>query len=770
MQFSGIAFDEEGIISFREEDRFCHNPFLVALQAVIGEYVLNDYYGKEGMLIPRYFCLEDLEDPTQCPVCRRAMEWLIAHAVSKGDACLWAYDFDGAYNGTQLTTPWYSAYGQAYVILALLQWSRFDEQYQELLEKAVKGLLLSVGSGGCMLEMEDGVWFEEIVGSECTHIFNAHLISLIALLQVKERQGYEWLENPVDRGLRAFYQLMDRMDTGINSAYDSKKKYDCMWQLVPEDMGRQIRIRALAVSDEEGERELELSGMECFEVKDRWIAGIDWGVSDEEGYRPILQGEILHPEAVPGGERQNTFAYFKNVTCSDDCFTLRIDYKTEQDTALLLFKNCAEAGYQPLGYVSRVELPAEKQTARVRIPFSALAEHVPQMYHKYHIQLLEELDRLLPDFKGRYLIDKFRNYRMEQRLREFQRMQEPPILKGLSVSVNEQCGLYCKMCDLGIQNRNSSMFYYMKNEQERKELELDILVDRCREALGELEVVQIIGTEPTLWLKLPEAVATLTQLGVKVLVTTNGINLKNMLRPLVEAGLSELDISIDGPHDVHDEIRGKNGLFREIMLVLEENRELLDSAIPNGFQLRIGVAITPMNYRHLSELLDEIKGTPVRSVWCTHMNYITEETAARHTAANPRYPIGASCTHPDMDPTLVNPWLMYRSLADAKRLAAKDGIELICVPALEDYEDYWEFYHSDRLTEGCSPLCRAPFRTMQVNSNGSICVMSRCYQFEIGNIYQNSLHDIFYSRSMMEFRECVSRGLWDPCKRCCAIM
>ena len=65
MQFSGIAFDEEGIISFREEDRFCHNPFLVALQAVIGEYVLNDYYGKEGMLIPRYFCLEDLEDPTQ---------------------------------------------------------------------------------------------------------------------------------------------------------------------------------------------------------------------------------------------------------------------------------------------------------------------------------------------------------------------------------------------------------------------------------------------------------------------------------------------------------------------------------------------------------------------------------------------------------------------------------------------------------------------------------------------------------------------------------
>lgn len=219
------------------------------------------------------------------------------------------------------------------------------------------------------------------------------------------------------------------------------------------------------------------------------------------------------------------------------------------------------------------------------------------------------------------------------------------------------------MCDLGIKNKESSMFYHMKHENQK--LDPDLLIRRCKEYGSRLEVVQIVGTEPTLYPELPYLVRELRQCGFKVMVTTNGINLKNQLTPLIEAGLSELDISIDGPEAIHDEIRGKKGLFVEIMGLLNQEKERIREAKSHGFSLNIGVAITPMNYLHLEGLLEQIKDSEIETVWCTHMNYITEETAAVHSRENPYFPIGASCTDKMMDPVKVNPWKMEKSMRSA---------------------------------------------------------------------------------------------------------
>ena len=342
-------------------------------------------------------------------------------------------------------------------------------------------------------------------------------------------------------------------------------------------------------------------------------------------------------------------------------------------------------------------------------------------------------------------------------------------LSGIAVSINEQCGLFCKMCDLGIKNKESSMYYYMKNQEQGTSLDADILIKRCKEIKDSLEVVQFIGTEVTLCPDFPKMVKGLRKLGIQVLATTNGINLKKMLRELVEAELNELDISIDGPANIHDTIRGKKNLFFEIMEVLEENREMIESAQKKGFRLGIGVAITPMNYLYLDELICAIKETPIQYAWCTHMNYITPQIAKNHSKQHPDYPIGASCTHPEMSPELINPWWMYKSIKKASKTAMETGIGFTCVPALHDYYDYKLFYHNPERTVG-RRKCIAPYHTLQINSNGSVCVMSRCYQFELGNIYESTIEDIFYSSQMIEFRKSIEKGQWDPCKRCCAIM
>ena len=406
MLFQNISFDKNNIISFSNGDKVCHNPFEVALQALLGEHVIDAYSNVSGNLIPRYYRLEDLDDVSEEMYAKAALTWIKKNYTVKGEAFLWNYDYDGEYEGNYLTAPWHSSFGQAYIILALLQYYKKDKKYESLLRGAIKGLLLPIDQGGCLLDAGGFYWFEEIVGVNLTHIFNAHLVSLIALLKTSQYVEFGWVKPYIQKGLESFYQRMNQMDTGINSAYDIKEKYDCMWQLVPEDEGVSIGIRSIAIND----RKLTLSSLSCFEVGEEWIAGIEWSEVDADGYRKILHGKSIHPIAPAGGERQNTYVYFRNVKRGKDYIILKLDYKVDYDTHILIFKNCGEDGYLPLGYVDKVFLQKDKNEVIVRIPYVALASHVSKVYHRFHIQILEELDSLLVDFKGKALKKKFIEY------------------------------------------------------------------------------------------------------------------------------------------------------------------------------------------------------------------------------------------------------------------------------------------------------------------------------------------------------------------------
>nr|WP_280634214.1 D-glucuronyl C5-epimerase family protein [Anaerovorax sp. IOR16] len=692
------------------------------------------------------------------------MEWLINHYQEAAGGIVFSYDYDGEYEGVRLNAPWHSAFGQAYSILALIQWWKYtnDETYRTLLGKAVKGLVLPAKQGGCLVEINEGIWFEEIIGENMTHIFNAHLVSLIALIKAREVLAEEWISGYIENGLNTFYRLAPKMNTGVGSAYDIRSAYDLGIQLIPCELGAEIAIKSITVESGDMKRTLDIGGMEAFEVREEWIAGIDWGTADEEGFRRILNGNDRHPENL-NEVGQHTYTYFNRVKNSGNCFKIVVEYKAERATELRVNRNCGVCGFLPMGYVDRILLAKGKNKAIAIIPCVAIAPHISQVYHRFHLQLLEELNLLVQNFKASYLLDKFRKY--DESYASVPHVEAE--LKGIAVSVNDQCGLFCKMCDLGIKNRESSMFYHMKHENQK--LDPDLLIRRCKEYGSKLEVVQIVGTEPTLYPELPYLVKELRQCGIKVMVTTNGINLRNQLVPLIEAGLSELDISIDGPEEVHDEIRGKKGLFAEIMEILCREKGRIREAKKHGFSLNIGVAVTPMNYLYLEGLLEQIKDSEIETVWCTHMNYITAEVAAAHSKLHPYFSIGASCTDKMMDPLKVNPWKMEKSMRSARNKAKKTGKNFICVPQLENYLDYKNFYHFPQYSVGAA-RCSAPYRTMQVNSDGSVCVMSRCYQFEIDNIKNKSLEELFYSQPMAELRSCVREALWDPCKRCCAIM
>lgn len=106
------------------------------------------------------------------------------------------------------------------------------------------------------------------------------------------------------------------------------------------------------------------------------------------------------------------------------------------------------------------------------------------------------------------------------------------------------------------------------------------------------QVVSVSGGEPLMYGGLDEVLAHAKSLGLCTTVTTNGFftgqKRLNRLRELVDA----LAISLDGPPEIHNEIRGSARAFERLEAGLENVR---NSGIPFGFIH----ALTRRNWEHL---------------------------------------------------------------------------------------------------------------------------------------------------------------------------
>ncbi len=774
MQFNDIRYDEKGIISFcleGSEDRK-YNPFLVSYQAMTGNAILEDYQTNGGNLIPRYIPVKFLKDADITFEMNTAMKWLLDNCVKEQEKYYWLYDYEVSYGIQKLNPGWKSAYGQAYAALAMILFfaKTGEEIYKEYALGAVRGLTAKIEDGGCVYEIgHDEIWFEEIPEKNATHIFNAHLISMIAIAEIKKYMQVTEFDCILSHAVNALKDKIEWMDTGIMSAYDMPRTIDFQLQLDSENFGNTFYVGEVSLDDGEKTSAINLKESKCFEVGDCYASGVDWSAElNEKGYRKIINGRTVRDNSLDTGTIQNTYLNFTNVSAVNKLLKFTIVYSVNEDIKLILKKNCGSAGFKQIGFTGEIDLCANETKKIIYIPTRSLFPELSLIYHRYHIELLEEILNIQYDTKISKILNNFVKY-----IHQRKDYVMEPRLESLSVCLNTQCGLFCKMCDLGIKNKEASIYQYLKGkdgELNNQQLDRDIFLERCKESDESLKLIHFVGTEPTLYKDLPILIKDLKEMDKQVLVTTNGINLKNMLIPMIEAGVDKILISLDGPSDLHDEIRGKKGLFTDIMNILQSNEAQIAAARENGFDVVACCAITPMNYLRLDEMVEELSEYGIRDIWCTHMNYVDVQVADTHNLYHPDYHMGASCIHEEMNPRLVNPWLMYQSIKTAKSKAKHLGINFVEAPVVSSVEDYTNLYHRPNRIVG-QEICRAPFRTMQINSGGGTCVMSRCYQMEMGNIKDNSLMELFFSSEIVNLRnEILSDEQWEPCKRCCAIM
>ncbi len=288
-----------------------------------------------------------------------------------------------------------------------------------------------------------------------------------------------------------------------------------------------------------------------------------------------------------------------------------------------------------------------------------------------------------------------------------------------------------------------------------REEELDtaqvMAVARSLAALGCREVA-LIGGEAYLRKDLYTIIEGLVELGVRVVMQTGGRALTTArAQALRDAGLACLGVSIDGPREVHDALRGNEGSYDAAVGALAAAREA-------GLVTSANTQINRLNAHLLRDFAGSLRALGIQS-WQVQLTV----------------PMGRAADRPDW---ILEPWRVVEvidTLAEIQLEAAR-GYEggvpftVFCGNNLGYFGPHEQILRSrPGAYEAHWEGCRAGINVIGIESDGTVkgCPSLPTAPYDGGSVRDLSLEEIWEHSERVRFaRDRTTDELWGHCQTC----
>lgn len=335
--------------------------------------------------------------------------------------------------------------------------------------------------------------------------------------------------------------------------------------------------------------------------------------------------------------------------------------------------------------------------------------------------------------------------------------------ENIVLGVNNVCNLHCKMCDVGTKNFETN---FAQNLTGTKPINMPLeLVERIANqtaAFCPKSKVNFAFTEPLAYPQIAEAVKLFSNKSLYTTITTNALTLPQKAEKLSLAGLNELFISLDGPEQIHNEIRGHQKSFQKAI----EGIALIKQIKPE-IKITLIFAITEWNQHTLVEFAHHFKTIPIDEIAFMHTQFADAEMTNIHNQAwLHKYPATISNLD-EVDLKNMNVSLLNEQINIIK--SSSWPYKIYFSPDIQGEEILEKYYFNPKHFFGKS--CHAIFSNIMIKTDGScIPAHGRCFNLPIGNIYENNIKEIWNSNIYNNFRKDVmSEGGYLPaCSRCCS--
>jgi MoaA/NifB/PqqE/SkfB family radical SAM enzyme len=341
---------------------------------------------------------------------------------------------------------------------------------------------------------------------------------------------------------------------------------------------------------------------------------------------------------------------------------------------------------------------------------------------------------------------------------------------NISINLTRRCNLTCRMC---IQHRHAQgtseglPWYEVKNE-----LPISAWVRLLDQAMDLRPSLFVTGGEPTLHPDFPEFIHEAKRRRFVVHVATNGTTLARYSQLLVDEGVDIVVVSLDGPPDVHDRIRGQDGLFSrttEGIRALMAERTMRRAPAP---LVGINFAISRDNVQVIEQMVPVALRLGVDSLQFQHTIFLSRDHVEKHNSlfsedlahrwgvglVQPSIPEG-EFYESEIEPSDAE--LIAASLESVKETNKGRGIRVSFLPNLPEDQIYPYYMNLNHPFPG---LCDTLWRTLRILPDGTV---SPCLHVVAGNIASQSVREIWNGPSMTGFRQLLSKKLLPGCARCC---
>lgn len=308
--------------------------------AWIGIYALQ-YAGQES-----FYNKEVEKDQEKFKNC---IDWFKENAkTNENGLTVWEYRFDSTYNDVSIEAPWYSTFGQALAIEALVEYynQEKDNDALALAQKGAEALFTDINDGGLLFEEGEDVWFEEIPSMDNpSHILNGHMRGLIALQKLYQATNDKKYDDWYQKGISSLEKWLPKYDTGYWLRYDLNPKKDELLFRFNNKYGYSLTdlpIDEIKLTDPITGKSVSIDVGSSNDVKEGEprIAGNDWQQIEDLDGRSVRRLSSVTPESSSkqmDGEMYAPYTYFYLNLPSEwkdnlrsDWFEMTVVYKDEK--------------------------------------------------------------------------------------------------------------------------------------------------------------------------------------------------------------------------------------------------------------------------------------------------------------------------------------------------------------------------------------------------------------------------------------------------------
>jgi radical SAM protein with 4Fe4S-binding SPASM domain len=277
-----------------------------------------------------------------------------------------------------------------------------------------------------------------------------------------------------------------------------------------------------------------------------------------------------------------------------------------------------------------------------------------------------------------------------------------------------------------------------------------------------IRVIILRGGETFLYPHIAELMHYINGKGIYIAVDTNGTRLAPFIDDIIKIRQIHLTISMDGPEEIHDQIRGVRGTYSKIRenLVLLENAE---KAAGVTISRSLNFTISGYNYYSLGQMPDTARALNMGVLCKVPYYYVPDALGRKYESEMEEVGCEARTWHgfhheeSGVDvPVLMDQLKTYRENLK--------GIKDVPYMPLTDAE-YADWF-SDPVKPVRSTECRNAEELADIQPDGSV---NSCVDFPdctFGNIKEASLSRIWNGDRARAFRERRRRSPFSVCHRC----